>query len=73
MSLELARHGASVVLAGRDDERLLASATSIREEVPDADLRTLRLDLADLSQVHQAAEEVLESYEQLDLLFANVG
>ena len=73
VSLELARHGASVVLAGRDDERLLASATGIREEVPDADLRTLRLDLADLSQVHRAAEEVLESYEQLDLLFANGG
>ena len=31
VALELARHGASVVLAGRDDERLAASVAGIRE------------------------------------------
>jgi len=73
VSLELARHGASVMLAGRDEEGLRTRAASIRKDVPSADLRTLRLDLADLSQVRRAAEEVLDSYEQLDLLFANGG
>ncbi len=73
VSLELARHGASVVLAGRDEERLRASAAAVRADLPDADLRSLRLDLSDLAQVRRAAEEVLESYEQLDLLFANAG
>jgi NAD(P)-dependent dehydrogenase (short-subunit alcohol dehydrogenase family) len=73
VSLELARHGASVMLAGCDEDRLRSSAAGIREDVPSADLRTLRLDLADLSQVRRTAEEVLDSYEQLDLLFANGG
>lgn len=71
--LELARHGASVVLAARDEERLRRSVDGIRAEVPEADLRTLRLDLGDLAAVSRAAEEVLETYEQLDLLFANAG
>ena len=73
VALELSRHGAGVILAARNDERLAASVAGIRASVPDADLRTLRLDLADLSQVRRAAEEVLDTYEQIDLLFAHAG
>ena len=73
VALELARHGASVVLAGRDEQRLAASVAGIRQSQPTADLRTLRLDLADLAQVRQAAEEAIDTYPQLDLLFANAG
>ncbi len=73
VALELSRRGASVVLAGRDEGRLAASVAAIRADLPQADLRTLRLDLSDLGQVRAAADEVLDSYEQLDLLFANAG
>lgn len=73
VTLELARHGASVVLAARDEERLRLGVEGVRAEVPAADLRTLRLDLADLDAVRRAAEEVLESYDHVDLLFANAG
>jgi NAD(P)-dependent dehydrogenase (short-subunit alcohol dehydrogenase family) len=73
VALELARHRASVVLAGRDETRLAASVAGIRQALPEADLRTLRLDLADLAQVRRAADEVLESYERIDVLFANAG
>ncbi len=72
-ALQLARHGASVVLAGRDEPRLARSVTGIRAVVPRADLRTLRLDLADLEQVRRAGDQALDSYARLDLLFANAG
>ena len=72
-ALQLARHGASVVLAGRDEQRLARSVTGIRAVVPRADLRTLRLDLADLEQVRRAGDQALDSYARLDLLFANAG
>jgi NAD(P)-dependent dehydrogenase (short-subunit alcohol dehydrogenase family) len=73
VALELARRGASVVLAGRSDERLAASVAGIRASRPEADLRTLRLDLADQAQIRKSAEQVLETYERIDLLFANAG
>lgn len=73
VALELARHGASVVLAGRNAERLAASVAGIRGSLPAADLRILLLDLADLTQVRRSAEEALDSYPQIDLLFANAG
>jgi NAD(P)-dependent dehydrogenase (short-subunit alcohol dehydrogenase family) len=73
IALALAARGASVVLAGRDPVRLAASVAGIRESVPAGDLRVLRLDLADLSQVRDAADEVLDGYGRIDLLFANAG
>jgi len=69
----LARAGAAVVMAGRDPDRLVASTELVRREVPDAELRTLHLDLADLSAVRRAADEVRESHEHLDLLVDNAG
>jgi len=73
VALTLAARGASVVLAGRDETRLAACAAGIRASVPAADLRVLRLDLADLSQVRRAADEVRDGYGEIDLLFANAG
>jgi len=70
---ELARAGASVVMAGRKVERLADSAELVRREVPDADLRSQLLDLADLSAVRRASEELLDHHEHLDLLVANAG
>ncbi len=71
--LELARAGASVVLAARDEAAAAAGADQIRAQVPGARLEVLRLDLADLSSVHEAAERAASSYERLDLLVNNAG
>ena len=70
---ELARAGAAVVMAGRSVERLTDSAELVRRELPDAELRSQQLDLADLASVRRTAEELLDHHEHLDLLVANAG
>ncbi len=56
-ALELARHRAHVVLAGRSESKLAATDETIRDAVPDARLDRLLVDLADLRSVRQAAAE----------------
>ena len=70
---ELARAGAHVTLTGRDQARLAESARRITDDVADARLDTVLLDLADLSSVRQGAERVLESTDTLDILVNNAG
>ncbi|RYB94342.1 SDR family NAD(P)-dependent oxidoreductase [Nocardioides oleivorans] len=71
-SLELARHGARVVLAGRTPDKLGAAADAIRAEVPGASLETLVVDLADLSSVRSAAGEAA-GIGPIHLLVNNAG
>ncbi|WP_327189231.1 SDR family NAD(P)-dependent oxidoreductase [Streptomyces xinghaiensis] len=52
---ELARHGAEVVLACRDETRGRAAEARIAEEVPGARVRLAALDLADLASVREFA------------------
>ncbi|MEU4887277.1 oxidoreductase [Streptomyces xinghaiensis] len=52
---ELARRGAEVVLACRDETRGRAAGARIAEEVPGARVRLARLDLADLASVREFA------------------
>ncbi|MGW0487907.1 oxidoreductase [Streptomyces olivaceus] len=68
----LARHGARVVLAGRDRTALERAARAIREAAHGARADTLLLDLADLSSVRDAATRIAET-ETVDLLFNNAG
>ena len=70
---ELARAGAHVTLAGRDETRVAEVARRLADELPGAGLDTVRLDLADLSSVREAAETVLKSTETLDILVNNAG
>lgn len=66
----LARKGAEVVMAGRNEARLSASVDRIRRALPDARLRPLVLDLAAQSSVRTAAAEAA-TYGRLDLLVNN--
>ncbi len=70
---ELARAGAQVVLAARNETRLAEVAGALEADLPGARLDTVRLDLADLSSVRQAAENVLKSHDTLDILVNNAG
>ena len=54
----LAARGAAVVLACRDAARAEAAMARIADDVPGADLSFVRLDLADLDQVREAATAV---------------
>ncbi|NYI03348.1 oxidoreductase [Allostreptomyces psammosilenae] len=71
---ELARHGARVLLACRDPEKGKRALERLRAELPGADLELVRLDLADLASVRQAADEITEITEgRLHLLVNNAG
>ncbi len=71
-ALELARRGARVVLAGRNPDKTTATIEAIRAEVPEADLVGIRLDLASLASVREAAASIGEE-PRIDLLINNAG
>ncbi|SEG07269.1 NAD(P)-dependent dehydrogenase, short-chain alcohol dehydrogenase family [Thermomonospora echinospora] len=70
-ALELARHGAAVVLACRSAERGGAALERIRAELPDADVTLAALDLADLASVRDFAAG--HGARPLDVLVNNAG
>ncbi|GAA3923540.1 oxidoreductase [Actinomadura viridis] len=70
-ALELARHGASVVLACRSAERGQAAHDRMRAEVPDAEIELAALDLADLASVREFARR--QAGRPLDVLVNNAG
>ena len=67
-ALELARAGARVVVAVRDEVTGKAAIRRPQAEVPDADLHLGLLDLADLGSVRHFAAQVLDSNGRPDLL-----
>lgn len=69
-TLELARHGARVILTARDPQRGRAALQAIRSAVPEATVEVGELDLADLRSVRAFAATV---EEPLDLLVNNAG
>jgi NAD(P)-dependent dehydrogenase (short-subunit alcohol dehydrogenase family) len=68
--LELARHGAEVVLGARNPAKLETTMARISNEVPSAKLHPLEIDVSDLSSVRRAAAEITEP---LHLLVNNAG
>jgi len=70
---ELARKGASVVMACRNMDKGETAVGEIRAQVPDAQLELSELDLASLSSVEAFAERFGASYDGLDLLINNAG
>jgi NAD(P)-dependent dehydrogenase (short-subunit alcohol dehydrogenase family) len=72
-ALELARAGARVVVAVRDEVKGKAAIRRLQAEVPDADLHLDLLDLADLGSVHRFAAQVLDTTGPLDLLVNSAG
>lgn len=71
-ALELARHGAEVVLAARSEDKLDVTERHLRSALPEARLARVRIDLADLSSVRRAAAQASE-LGPLHLLVNNAG
>jgi NAD(P)-dependent dehydrogenase (short-subunit alcohol dehydrogenase family) len=69
---QLAAAGANVILTGRSEGKASLAARAIRARQPQAQLRTVRLDLADLNSV-RAAADVLNAEERLDGVIFNAG
>ncbi len=68
---QLAGTGATVVLGSRDADKADAAAASIRSRVPDARIRHIRLDLADLGSLKASAEALRT--DRLDAVVHNAG
>ena len=69
----LARAGAHVVMAVRDQEKAAAARVRIEAAVPTASLEVRELDLASLASVRACAEAIAREHEQVDLLVNNAG
>jgi len=72
-ALELARHGADVVLACRDERRGTDALERMRADAPGASLELSLLDLADLASVRKFAEAYAGERDHLDILVDNAG
>jgi NAD(P)-dependent dehydrogenase (short-subunit alcohol dehydrogenase family) len=70
-ALELARHGASVLLACRDAGRGEAAVDRLRTALPSAKVTLAQLDLADLKSIRSFA--AAEASTPLDILVNNAG
>jgi len=72
-ALELARHGAHVVLAARDPGRGDLALGQVRVQAPGASAELRQLDLADLASVRAFADGLLEGTGRVDVLVNNAG
>ena len=70
-SRELARNGATVIMACRDRDRGEAAAQDVQADVPDATLRVEKCDLARLESIHAFADRLGD--ELVDVLINNAG
>jgi NAD(P)-dependent dehydrogenase (short-subunit alcohol dehydrogenase family) len=70
---ELARAGASVVMACRNLEKGHAAVDEVRAAAPDAQVQLDELDLASLASVRAFADRFKAPHDGLDLLINNAG
>lgn len=72
----LARKGARVYLACRNETRALAALKKLKEDemvIKNGELRYLHLDLADFESAKKAADDILAKEERLDILVNNAS
>jgi len=73
VAVELARHGAVVLMACRDAGRGAEARAALVRQVPAAAVDLVALDLADLDAVARLARQVADRADGLDLLVNNAG
>ena len=72
-SIALARHGARVLMACRNQAKAAEACARVRAEAPAADIEVVPLDLASLESIRSAAKDVASRTARLDLLVDNAG
>ena len=66
--------GAKVVMLNRSAEKSSEAVKTLKAEFgPEADVSFVRMDLADLASVREAAKEVLETVPQIDAVICNAA
>jgi NAD(P)-dependent dehydrogenase (short-subunit alcohol dehydrogenase family) len=69
----LASAAATVVLAGRDPQRLRSAAQAITTATPTAAVETVELELDSLASVRSAATQISDTFPRIDVLINNAG
>jgi len=72
-ALGLAKHGYKVVMACRNIEKAASARDTIMQQIPNAELDILQLDLSNLDSVREFAKQFTEKYQKLDVLVNNAG
>ena len=70
---QVAKQGATVILACRNQRQGNKAAASILKNAPEATVKHMQLDLADLSSVRSFARAFLQQYSHLSVLVNNAG
>jgi NAD(P)-dependent dehydrogenase (short-subunit alcohol dehydrogenase family) len=70
---EFARNGAKTILACRNLEKGEKALAKIKNEITEADVELMQLDLADLSSIKEFVSEFKNKYDRLDVLVNNAG
>ena len=73
LSRMFAFSGASLILHGRNPERLANTQKEIKDESGNPDIQTVMADFASLSRVKGMAEEIKQNVGHLDILINNAG
>jgi NAD(P)-dependent dehydrogenase (short-subunit alcohol dehydrogenase family) len=73
VALELARKGATVVMAARNQDKAREARGAIVAEVPDAAIEVRELDLASLVSVRACADGIAADHDRVDVLVNNAG
>lgn len=69
----LASRGATVIITARDAQKLRVATAKISGRYPNARVEGVCLELTDLGSVRNAAAEILERHQRIDLLINNAG
>ncbi|KAF7547707.1 hypothetical protein G7Z17_g7535 [Cylindrodendrum hubeiense] len=72
--LEFARHKPKQIwLASRSLEKARIAADEIKQQVPEAPIKLLELDLGSFDSIKKASQKVLSESDRLDILMLNAG
>jgi NAD(P)-dependent dehydrogenase (short-subunit alcohol dehydrogenase family) len=72
-AIGLARRGAELVVTARNDHRAEQAVASILAAAPEAVVHVVSLDLADLTDVKGAVDDVTRRFDRIDILVNNAG
>lgn len=72
-ALALAKAGANVTIACRDQQKADQAVEAIRQQIEMGTVESAQVDLASLESVHQFAEQFQQTHSKLDVLINNAG
>ena len=71
-AIDLAKHGAQVILACRNETKTMEAMKSLNEEEKKL-VKYIHIDLSDLNSIISFAEQVRKEYNKIDIIMNNAG